>query len=71
MHSVKFTNLVEPKNILMPQMHVKLRLIKQFVTALNPTTDSFQILQKIFQTFWYESEGWSFRWAGYKKTDSK
>lgn len=40
--------LVEPKKILLPPLHIKLGLIKQFVKALDKNGKCFQSLLKIF-----------------------
>lgn len=42
------SNLVDPKNILMSLLHIKLGLMKQFVIALNKNGNYFQHLCKKF-----------------------
>ena len=40
--------LVDPKNVLLPPLHVKLRMMKQFVKALNRESDCFIYLCDTF-----------------------
>lgn len=47
-NNVKSKPLVEPKQILMPPLHIKLGLMKQFVKALDKDTDAFAFLKKTF-----------------------
>ena len=47
-HNVKQTPLVDPKKVLMPPLHIKLGLIKQFVKKLNPEGDAFKHIQELF-----------------------
>ena len=47
-HNVKHTPLVEPKKVLLPPLHIKLGLIKQFVKKLNPESDAFKHIQQLF-----------------------
>ena len=47
-HNVKQTPLVNPKQVLMPPLHIKLGLIKQFVKKLNPEGDAFKHIQELF-----------------------
>ena len=47
-HNVKHTLLVEPKKVLLPPLHIKLDLIKQFVKKLNPESDAFKHIQELF-----------------------
>ena len=47
-HNVKHTLLVEPKKVLLPPLHIKLGLIKQFVKKLNPESDVFKHIQELF-----------------------
>ena len=47
-HNVKFRRLVQTEKILMPPLHIKLGLMKQFVAALDSTSNSFKILQRTF-----------------------
>ena len=50
-HNAKHTPLVEPKKVLLPPLHIKLGLIKQFVTKLNPESDAFKHIQELFPKF--------------------
>ena len=47
-HNVKQTPLVEPKKVLLPPLHIKPGLIKQFVKELNPESDVFKHIQELF-----------------------
>ena len=47
-HNVKQEPLVEPKKVLMPPLHIKVGLIKQFVTKLNPESRAFKHIQELF-----------------------
>ena len=47
-HSIKHTPLVEPKKVILPPLHIKLGLIKQFVKKLNPESDAFKHIQELF-----------------------
>ena len=40
--------LVDPRNVLMPPLHIKLGLMKQFVKALNQESDAFKYLPAFF-----------------------
>ena len=40
--------LVDPKNVLLPPLHIKLRMMKQFVEALNRESDCFIYLCDTF-----------------------
>lgn len=42
------TNLVDPKNILLPPLHIKLGLMKQFIKALDKNKNCFQYICKKF-----------------------
>lgn len=42
--NVKYEPLVSPSNVLLPPLHIKLGLMKQFVTALNKDSDCFKFL---------------------------
>lgn len=46
--NVKWEPLIEPHKVLMPPLHIKLGLIKQFVTALDKESAAFQYLQDLF-----------------------
>ena len=39
---------MEPKKVLLPPLHIKLGLIKQFVKKLNPESDAFKHIQELF-----------------------
>lgn len=47
-HNVKWEQLIDPKNVLMPPLHIKLGLMKQFVKALSNESKAFQYLKNIF-----------------------
>lgn len=46
--NVKSSPLVDPKNVLLPPLHIKLGLMKNFVKALNKDDQSFRFLQTKF-----------------------
>lgn len=46
--NVKYIPLVDPKKVLLPPLHIKLGLIKNFVKSLNKEGDGFKHLRKIF-----------------------
>lgn len=46
--NVKWEPLVEQEKILMPPLHIKLGLIKQFVKALDPDSAAFKHLEVVF-----------------------
>jgi len=46
--NVKWEPLVRLCKVLMPPLHIKLGLMKQFVTALNKDSDAFMYLQNLF-----------------------
>jgi hypothetical protein len=41
-------NLVDPKEVLLPSLHIKLGLMKQFVKALDKTGDCFRYVNEVF-----------------------
>lgn len=43
-------NLVPPKKVLLPPLHIKLGLMKQFVKALDKESDGFKYLLQLFPT---------------------
>lgn len=47
-HNVKKQPLVNPAKILMPPLHIKLGLIKQFVKALDRNSEAFKYLESLF-----------------------
>ena len=47
-HNVKHNALVPVDKILLPPLHIKLGLIKQFVTALDRDGETFQEMRSIF-----------------------
>ena len=47
-HNVKWEPVVEPKNILMPPLHIKLGLMKLFVKALDQNSEAFEYLKGFF-----------------------
>jgi hypothetical protein len=47
-NNVKWGSLVDPTKILMPPLHIKLGLMKQFVTALDKEKAAFKYLQSLF-----------------------
>jgi hypothetical protein len=48
MNNVKWEPLIDPRKVLMPPLHIKLGLIKQFVTALDKESAAFKYLQDLF-----------------------
>ena len=46
--NVKWERLIEPQKVLMPPLHIKLGLIKQFFTALDKESAAFKHLQVLF-----------------------
>ena len=46
--NVMWEPLVDPRNVLMPPLHIKLGLMKQFVKALNQKSDAFNYLLEFF-----------------------
>jgi hypothetical protein len=46
--NVKWEPLLDPRKVLMPPLHIKLGLIKQFVTALDKDSAAFKYLQDFF-----------------------
>jgi len=47
-NNVKWEPLVDPKKVLMPPLHIKLGLMKQFVTALDKESSAFKYLHEFF-----------------------
>ena len=50
-NNVKWDPLIDPSRILMPSLHIKLGLIKQFVKALDRNSEPFKYLQNFFSKF--------------------
>lgn len=46
--NVKYEPLVDPKNVLLPPLHIKLGLIKNFVKAMNKDGKGFKYLRQVF-----------------------
>ncbi|GBL81679.1 hypothetical protein AVEN_93463-1 [Araneus ventricosus] len=46
---VKYTPLVEPEEILLPPLHIKLEVLKGFVKALDKEGGVFKHLRRLFQ----------------------
>jgi len=46
--NVMAERLVEPTKVLLPPLHIKLGLVKQFITGLDPESAAFQCLSDIF-----------------------
>ena len=46
--NIKWEPLTEPQKVLIPPLHIKLGLIKQFVTALDKESAAFKYLQVLF-----------------------
>ena len=46
--NIKWEPLVEPQKVLMPPLHMKVGLIKQFFTALDKDPAAFKCLQDLF-----------------------
>lgn len=47
-NNVKWEPLVGPPKVLMPPLHIKLGLIKQFVKALDKDSAAFKYLKDLF-----------------------
>jgi hypothetical protein len=47
-NSILRKSLIDPKKILMPPLHIKLGMVKQFVKALPKTGNCFKYLRKKF-----------------------
>ena len=47
-HNVKQELLVEPKKVLMPLLHIKLGLIKQYVKLLDPEGEAMKHIEELF-----------------------
>lgn len=47
-NNIKYVPLVDPKLVLLPPLHIKLGLMKQFVKALDKNNDSFVFLKDKF-----------------------
>lgn len=47
-YNVQWEPLVPPEKVLMPPLHIKLGLMKQFVKKLNTESAAFKYLQKMF-----------------------
>lgn len=47
-YNIKQTPLVDSKDVILPPLHIKLGLIKNFVKALDSTGEAFQCLTRIF-----------------------
>lgn len=45
-HNIKYEPLVIPQNVLLPPPHIKLRLLKQYVRALDKESAAFKYLRK-------------------------
>ena len=48
--NIRHTPLIEPSKYLLPPLHIKLGLMKQFVKALDKEQDCFRYLQEKFPT---------------------
>ena len=46
--NIKWNPLIDPSKILMPPLHIKLGLIKQFVKSFDENSDAFHYLQNFF-----------------------
>lgn len=46
--NIKETALIDPERVLLPPLHIKLGLMKQFVRALNPNSQSFEYIKEKF-----------------------
>lgn len=46
--NVKWEPIVKPENVLMPPLHIKLGLMKQFVRALDGKSEAFKYLREFF-----------------------
>ncbi len=47
-HNIKHEPLVNPQKVLFPPLHIKLGVIKQFVTALEKESAAFKYLQDLY-----------------------
>lgn len=47
--NVFYPPLVQKENIIIPPLHMKLGLMKNFVTALNREGQAFQYLKKVYK----------------------
>ena len=47
-HNVKHESLINSQKVLLPPLHLKLGLMKEFVTALNKKSTAFKCLQDFF-----------------------
>jgi hypothetical protein len=47
-YSIKYNSLVDPNDVLLPPLHIKLGLFKQFVKALNTEGEPMKTLRRIF-----------------------
>jgi len=48
LHNVKWKQIIEPHKILLPPLHIKLGLMKQFVKALDQKSEAFKYLGNFF-----------------------
>ena len=62
-HNVKHTPLVEPKKVLLPPLHIKLGLIKQFVKKLNPESDAFKHIQSCSRSYLRQRSKLGYLWV--------
>ena len=71
--NLKHTPLVNPENILLPPLHIKLGLMKTFVKAMNHDGAAFLYLKAKFQLFQKQSqtERRSVFWDGNSKTAAR
>lgn len=46
--NVKYLPLMDPKNVILPPLHIKLGLMKNFVKAMNKEGDGFLYLKSVF-----------------------
>ncbi|KAI6655377.1 hypothetical protein LOD99_2212 [Oopsacas minuta] len=47
-HNVIHNALVKPEKVLLPPLHIKLGLVKQFIKSLNPDSDAFKHIRSMF-----------------------
>jgi len=47
------SNLIDPNKVLLPPLHIKLGIMKQFVKRLNENSDAFEYLSKKFPNITY------------------
>ena len=54
--NVKYVPLADPKNVLLPPLHIKLGLMKSFVRAMDHQGSGFKYLQEKFGSYKTEAK---------------